>query len=53
MKKVFVVTALVVGLGFFSAQQASANWGMNGGAGMGCESACNNDPLTEEIGVQN
>jgi len=35
MKKVFVVTALVVGLGFFSAQQASANWGMNGGAGMG------------------
>lgn len=35
MKKVFVVTALVIGLGFFSSQQASANWGMNGGAGMG------------------
>jgi zinc resistance-associated protein len=29
------VTALVVGLGFFSAQQASANWGMNRGACMG------------------
>jgi zinc resistance-associated protein len=35
MKKVFVVTALVVGLGFFGSQQASANWGMNGGACMG------------------
>lgn len=35
MKKAFVVTVLVVGVGFFGSQQASANWGMNGGAGMG------------------
>jgi len=35
MKKVFVITALVAGLGFFGFQQASANWGMGGGPGMG------------------
>ncbi len=35
MKKVLVITALVAGLGFFGFQQASANWGMGGGHGMG------------------
>ncbi|KAF0188927.1 MAG: hypothetical protein FD168_1146 [Desulfobulbaceae bacterium] len=35
MKKVFVITALVAGLGFFGFQQASANRGMGGGCGMG------------------
>jgi len=35
MKKVFVITALVAGLGFFGFQQASANRGMGGGYGMG------------------
>lgn len=35
MKKVFLITALVAGLGIFGSQQASAYWGMGGGAGMG------------------
>ena len=39
MKKALVVTALVVGLGFFGLQQASAYSGMGGGA-MKCGSTC-------------
>ncbi len=35
MKKVFMITALVAGLGFFGFQQASAGCGMGGGRGMG------------------
>lgn len=35
MKKTLVITALVVGMGFLGLQQASANWGMGGGPGMG------------------
>lgn len=35
MKKTLIITALVAGIGFFGLQQASANWGMGGGPGMG------------------
>jgi len=35
MKKTLIISALVVGMGFFGLQQASANWGMGDGPGMG------------------
>lgn len=35
MKKTLIITALVAGIGFFGLQQASANWGMGDGPGMG------------------
>lgn len=37
MKKTFVITALVVGMGLFGLQQASAYQGMGGGMGGGCQ----------------
>lgn len=37
MKKTFVITALVVGMGIIGLQQASANWGQGGPNGMGIQ----------------